>query len=76
MIGYSDLTWREGKLYHGKKDTSVSLIKDKEHDFMYWLEWNFTEPLKSINPYNLENAKDNGKKLYLGYINESTENGT
>jgi hypothetical protein len=76
MLGYADLVWKDDKLYFGKKNTTVKLIQDEEYDFMYWLEWNFEKPEKSVNFYNLTNAKDNGKKLYLTYANGGTENGT
>lgn len=76
MIGYADLKWKDTKLYHGAQDTTVRLVKDEKYDFMYWLEWNFEKPEKSINFYNITNAKDNGKVLYLRYMNCDTENGT
>lgn len=76
MIGYADLNWKDNKLYHGKKDTSVYLVKDDKHEFMYWINWDFEKPQESANFYSLTNAKDNGKKLYLQYINGDTENDT
>jgi len=75
MIEYKDLHWEMDRLYYGKKDTTVRLVRDDKIDFMYWLEWNFNGPEKSINFYNLMNAKDNGKILYMRHRNAVPKNG-
>jgi hypothetical protein len=73
MVEYRDLTWKKDKLYLGGKYTSVYIVEDESYDFMYWLHWNFEKPEKSVNSYNLTNTKDNGKVLYLKYINNIGE---
>lgn len=73
MIEYKDMHWEGDKLFYGKKDTSVRLIRDNEIDFMYWLEWDFGKPEKSVNFYNITNAKDNARVLYMRYHNNTAE---
>lgn len=73
MIGYSDTHWEGNRLFLGKKDTTIKLVQDKDYSHMYWLEWDFDEPRRSINCYNISNAKDNARVLYLRYTNNSTE---
>lgn len=73
MIEYKDMHWEDEKLFCGKKDTSVRLVKDNKIDFMYWLEWNFGTPEKSVNFYNIINAKDNARVLYIEYRNNTAE---
>ena len=74
MIEYKDMHWELDRLYCGKKDTTVRLVRDDVHQHMYWLEWNFTKPEKSVNFYNISNAKDNGRVLYMRYSNRTAEN--
>lgn len=75
MIEYKDMHWELDRLFYGKKDTSVRLVRDTEYEHMYWLEWNFDKPQKSVNFYNLINAKDNARVLYMRHLNNTTENG-
>ncbi len=75
MIEYGDLRWEMDRLFHGKKDTSIRLVRDEKLEFMYWLEWDFGKPEKSVNFYNIINAKENGKILYMRTKNRTTEDG-
>lgn len=65
--------WEEDKLFYGKVDTTIRLVKDRTYDFMYWLEWDFSTPQTSNNFYNISNAKDNARVLYLRYRNNAAE---
>lgn len=74
MIEYKDMHWEGEKLFYGKKDTTIKLVQDAKIDFMYWLEWDFTKPERSVNFYNLTNAKDNARVLYMRHRNNTAEN--
>lgn len=74
MIEYKDMHWEGEKLFYGKKDTTIKLVQDDKIDFMYWLEWDSTQPERSVNFYNLTNAKDNARVLYMRYRNNTAEN--
>lgn len=76
MIEYKDMHWEGNRLFYGKKDTTIKLVPDDEFENMFRLEWDFTEPQRSINFYNITNAKDNARKLYMKYRNNTAENST
>jgi len=74
MIEYKDMHWEEDKLFLGTKDTTIRLVPDDKFENMYRLEWNFDKPQRSVNFYNITNAKDNARVLYLRYCNSTAEN--
>ena len=73
MIEYKDMHWEEDKLFYGKIDTTIRLVPDDVYPNQYRLTWNFEKPEKSVNFYNIINAKDNARVLYLRHRNNDTE---
>lgn len=63
---YKYLNWKSLNLYYCGDDTGFRLIQDQTHEHMYWIK---NETFKSRNFYNLTNAKENAKLLYLTYKN-------
>lgn len=74
MIEYKDMHWEGDNLFYGSKDTTVKLVMDDKFLGMYRLEWNFDKPERSVNFYNITNAKDNARVLYMRYRNNTAEN--
>ena len=72
MIEYKDMHWEENKLFYGKKDTTIELYPSV-FEGQYHLRWNFDKPEESVNFYNITNAKDNARVLYLRHRNNTAE---
>lgn len=69
MIEYTELSFKKNKLYHGKKKTGISIFEDQKD------QWRIRFEDLSFSPdfYNLTRVKDNAKKYYQRYINNTTE---
>lgn len=73
MLGYNQIRWEKDKLYRGKEFTKVWMEESKLYPKMYHVAWDLDTADKTKQCFNKMNARDNGKVLYLRYVNGRCE---
>lgn len=62
------------KLQYAGKDTGIKLERDKKYEHMYWIVGDKLPDGRSVEMYNLTNAKDNAKVFDMrSYRSMATE---